>query len=120
VNSVAFSSDGLQIASGGHEQVLEANLRSSRSEVNHKDIYQELPVKFVTTFIDGFMRVWQVIGKGVGIVVRKLWRPKFRILCATNVILDGVAGLSSNHKKALTQRGAIDRSSAPTRMNSEE
>lgn len=58
--------------------------------------------------------------KGVGIVVRKLWRPKFRILCAANVILDDVAGLISNHKEALTQRGAIDRSSAPTRMNSEE
>ncbi|KAF9274309.1 hypothetical protein BGZ88_003117 [Linnemannia elongata] len=88
---------------------------------NQKDIYQEVPVNFVTTFIDGFMRVWQVsTGKGVGIVVRKLWRPKFRIPCAADVILDDVAGLSSNHKKALTQRGAINKSSAPTRMNSEE
>lgn len=76
VGSVAFSLDGLQIAVGGHEEMLEANLRSSRSEVQciigpvlrtinspdgqtslvvstQKDIYQELTIRIFTTFIDG-------------------------------------------------------------------
>ncbi|KAH7056820.1 hypothetical protein BKA57DRAFT_501146 [Linnemannia elongata] len=54
------------------------------------------------------------------IQLRQLWEPNFRNLCAADVILDDVTGLSSNNKMVLTQRGAIYIPSAFKRMNSEE
>ncbi|KAG0054425.1 hypothetical protein BGZ89_002644, partial [Linnemannia elongata] len=84
---------------------------------NQKDIHPELPIKFVNS-VEGSVRVrrvWTV--EDVCIGVRYLWRPNFRFPCAAAVILDDVAGPSSNYKKVLNQRGAIDSSSAPTRMN---
>ncbi|OAQ28200.1 hypothetical protein K457DRAFT_1820612 [Linnemannia elongata AG-77] len=119
VNSVAFSPDGLQIASRDRKEALDATLMSSMSEaissldgpaslvISHqKDINPELPIRIFTTSIDEFVRVWRVSTGG------SMWRPNFRILCAADVILDDVASLSSNYKKALMQRNAIDNSSS--------
>ncbi|KAF9147881.1 hypothetical protein BG015_010415 [Linnemannia schmuckeri] len=81
-----------------------------------------VPMEFVTASWDGSIRVWRVSsdGKGGSVVVRLLWGPNFRILCAADMILEGVIGLSTTNKKLLTQRGAIESPSTFTRMESEE
>ena len=62
------------------------------------------PMEFVAAFIDGSVWVWRVsAGEGVGVFVRQLWGPNFRILCAADMILGDVAGLSPNNKKVPTQ-----------------
>lgn len=88
--------------------------QTSLTVSNQKDISLELSINIVTTSIYESVRVWRMsTGESIGIIVRQLRRPIIRTLCAADVILDDVAGLSSNNKKVLTLRGAIDSSSTP-------
>lgn len=68
-----------------------------------------VPTEFITSNMDGSVRVWRLSSDDETLSVKMLWGTSLRRLCTIGVVLEGATGLSSIHQKLLEQRSALDR-----------
>ncbi|KAG0299872.1 hypothetical protein BGZ97_003498 [Linnemannia gamsii] len=124
VDSIAYSPCGQWIASGSgdmsvklwrrQQQANEAEnwlcfstIRGFIGSIHDIAWNPVVEMEFVTTCMDGSIRVWRVSSSDGGVVVKLHWGSRLGILCAADMILKSVIDLGPVNKKLLTQRGAI-------------
>ncbi|KAF9322474.1 hypothetical protein BGZ91_004307, partial [Linnemannia elongata] len=67
-----------------------------------------VPTEFVTSSMDGSVRLWRMSSEDGTMAVKMLWGTNLRRLCSACAVLEGATGLSPIHQTLLAQRSNFD------------